>query len=184
MNIRRDTWAKVRDRATLATGLVIGAAGLAVTFALAAPAMAAPCPAGSSCASATVTVNQGISFAFTSATSFNLTPGVLAHSAVAFSVSTNDPAGYSVTIAAPDPATASGQSFPATDLAYETFDGNGADAPGSSGQQTLTNTAALILSKTQPVQNDAFHQDWLATLPANVAPGAYSSQISYVATGR
>jgi hypothetical protein len=165
----------------LAAGL-LGAAAIAAVSA--APAMAAGCPAGSSCADATVHINQVISFAFTSGTTFSLDPaGVVSHGALAFTVTTNDAAGYTVSLAGTDPATAAGASFPATSLSYSTFQGGG--QVGSTNG--LTNAAATFQTLTHPSSpnGDQYTQDWAASsVPGNTPPGDYASTLTFVATGR
>ena len=161
-------------------------AGAVMAAEAAAPAASGPVQAvlmdnPTSSANATVTVTQSINFAFTSSPSFALAPGQLSHSAVAFQISTNDSHGFALDMSAPDPQTGGGLSFPAHDLAYASFQGG---SEVDSGTQQLSNTAALAFSQSGSTNGTDFTQDWTANLPANTAPGAYVTQITYTAIGQ
>lgn len=161
--------------AIVAAGVALG--GLAV----AGPAKADTCPAGSSCQSATVHVLVGITFAFTGGASFNLSPNVTSPSAVRFNVQTNNPHGYSISLSGTDPTTVGGSNFPASQLSYDTLSG-GADVGTPGGTVSLSNTVARFFNSTQPTAGTDFAQDWTANVSANQAPGDYLSTLSYVAS--
>jgi hypothetical protein len=170
---------RIRFGTCAAGGILAAIAVTSGTAYMVPAASAATCPAGSSCADATVTVNQTISFAFTSPTSFSLdTVGTVNHSALAFTVTTNDAHGYNLTLAGTDPATAGGSSFPAGDLQFDTWTG-GADT----GFASLANTAARFENVTGATGGTGYTQDWKAAVPGNQAPGSYDSTLTFVATG-
>jgi len=166
-----------RKLATRAAALaLIGGAGAAALGA-AGPAFA-DTPASSS-GTATITVNTNISFAFDTSPSFSLVPGQNAPAAVKFTIATNAQHGFSLAMSAPDPSTGNA-SFPASDLSYQTNQVGGGEL--DQGRQTLSNTPVLTFNTTNPTGGFHVSQDWLATLAPTVAPGAYSTNILYVAT--
>jgi hypothetical protein len=166
---------------TCAAGGILAAIAVTSGTAYMVPAASAATMDGnpSSTAQATVTVAQSISFAFNGPTSFTLAPGVTDNNAVSFTVSTNDSHGYSLSLAAPD-LTAGGATIPATDLSYTTFSGG---SEVDQGAATLTNAAGVFYSATLATGGTGFNQNWLATVPANQAPGAYQTTLTYVAVG-
>lgn len=161
------------------TRLAVLAGASALAAGLAAPAAFADTP--SSSATATVTVAQSISFAFTSPPSFTLQPGVTDASAISFSIATNDSRGFSLTLSAPDLTLNGGaSSIPATSLSYITKSGgNEVDQ----GAQQLTNTAAQVISTNVATAGTGYSQDWTANVSPSQAPGNYSTTLTYVATG-
>jgi hypothetical protein len=177
-------WARIRGArvriGTCAAGGILAAIAVTSGTAYMTPAaFAADCPAGSSCATANVTVTQTISFAFTSATAFSLdTVGTISHNALTFNIITNDPGGYQVTLAGTDPSTSAGASFPASDLQYDTWQ-SGADT----GFSALANSPAVFEHVTSPTGGTPYAQDWKAAVPGNQAPGTYASTLTFIATG-
>jgi hypothetical protein len=170
---------RVRFGTCMAGGILAAIAVTSGSAYMVPAAEAATCPAGSSCADANVTVNQTISFAFTSATSFALDPaGVVNHSALAFTITTNDSHGYHVTLAAPD-LTTGNATIPATDLSYSTY--TGGSQVGNTNQ--LSNTAADFLDDTHSTGGTGYTQDWAANVPGNTSPGVYQTTLTFVATG-
>lgn len=166
-----------RTRAFARLAVLAGAGALAAG--LAAPAAFADSPSTS--AQASVTVAQSISFAFTSPASFTLTPGQTQAGALAFTVSTNDHLGATITLAAPDLTLGGGAaSIPAGDLSYISKQGG---SEVDQGPQALTNAAAQVLSFAHATDGTGYTQDWTATVPASTPPGSYSTTLTFVATG-
>ena len=174
-----------RKIARRAAALALAGGAGAVALGAAAPAFAATGSGPSSSASATVHVVQSITISLTTAPSFSLAPNQISRGALGFNVATNDGHGYTVTIQADhDPQTAQGQSaFQSSALTYNTLIG-GAQAAGTQNQQQLTNTPSTVLATTTASggSGDTYSQDWTANLPANVAPGDYSSNLTLVAS--
>ena len=133
---------------------------------------------------ASVTVPSSLTFTFTSGTSFSLAPGVTSPAAVAWTVATNDPHGYSVVQSAPDLTGPSG-TLPAGDLSEVLhFDVTGpGGSTGVNPSVLLTNAPASAGGYTTATAGDTYAEDWLATLPGNTVPGTYSTTISYLAVG-
>lgn len=182
MHLRnRVTWARVRDGMVLRGALALAAAVLGGLVLSTGVAKADPCPAGSSCQSAQITIPVGIVFSFTSSTTFTLQPNIKSASAVRFNLQTNAPHGYHITLAGTDPTTAGGANFPATQLSYDTLQG-GAEANTSGAPNQLTNAAATFVNSTQPTASTDFTQDWTANVSPNQSPGNYLSTVSYVAS--
>jgi hypothetical protein len=160
----------------LLAGSVIAAAALA--------ASTAPAWADGGPVTATVAVPSTLTFAFTSATSFSVAPGATAPAAVAFTVTTNNPAGYAVSQSAPD-LVAGANSLPAGELSFAlhftNHDGTGVNPPAA-----LTNLAATFANEHTPSMNagDTYAQDWSAAALSGATPGGnYATTITYVAAG-
>lgn len=147
-------------------------------------ASTAPAWADGGPVTATVAVPSTLTFSFTSATSFTVAPGATSTGAVAFTIVTNNPAGYDVFQSAPD-LTAGANSLPATDLSFvlHYHNSNGTDVTPAA---QLTNTQARFIHQVTPSMGggDTYAQDWTAaTLPGNTPGGNYSTVITYIAAG-
>ena len=168
-----------RKFATRAAALaILGGTGAAVLGA-AGPAFADTPPASGT---ATVTVNQILTFGFNGGASFTLAPGVTSPHAISFYVQSNSYKGYSVSIQAPDLTGSGATTIPADDLSYQT-NLNGSQIAG--GALQLGHTAGVFSSVAHAPgspSGDQYTQDWTASIPSNTPPDAYSTQITYVAT--
>jgi hypothetical protein len=160
------------------------AAGIGAFALSAGPAFAATGPS----AQATITVNQAVSIAITSPSSFSLTPGVMANGILTFLVNSNDNAGYTVSVNdTGDPMTPGGTTFPSADLTYST----GAQGGGQVDQCTgngcaLTTGPVLDFTHTgmSGGSGDNFSMSWLASLSSNVLPGSYSTDVVLTVAGK
>ena len=105
----------------------IAAAALAASILPATGALAQGGPVN-----ATIAIPSTLTFTFTSATSFTVAPGATDMGAVAFTVATNDGAGYTISQSAPDLSNGSGGTLPAGDLSYvlHATNAGGAGQPG------------------------------------------------------
>jgi hypothetical protein len=100
--------------------------------------------------------------------------------AEAYTAATNDPAGYTLTVAPSGSAlvSAGGGSIPNTDLTVtETAAGPGSQTfgPGSG--------AILTLAQTSAASSDSYAENWALAIPGTAAASSYSESFVYLVLG-
>jgi hypothetical protein len=128
----------------------------------------------------TANVNQTISMTGPPATlSLAGDPGTNATGNIAYSVTTNDTAGYNVTVSPGSTNLANGTNLIANSaMGYVP---NGGTQLNFSGATPLT-----VVSKSAPSAGggDSFNDTFKLAIPGNAAAGAYNETFTYLATGK
>lgn len=160
---------------------VLGAGALASVLG-AGIASAGTAPTGGTVA-ATVSVTETISFAFTSAQSFTLDNGITAPAAVAWTVATNDAAGFTQSESAPNLGDGNGHTLAAGQLTEVLHSSTADHGVSTDGAAALTTTPATLRGDGIVTAGDTFSQDWSAAIPSTQASGNYSTTITYTVAG-
>jgi hypothetical protein len=165
----------MRNRTLPIAAGIVALAGLGAAALGSSPAFAAGSPVA-----ITATVNQTISMTGPPATlALSGNPGTTATGNVAYTVTTNDASGYTVTVT---PSAAyfanGGNSIPNSAMGY---------VPNGGSQINFSNSTpitAVNKSTVSGASGDAYTDTFSLAIPANAAAGAYTESFTYLAVAK
>jgi hypothetical protein len=153
---------------------LVGGISLAAIAGAALPAFASGTPV-----SMTANVGQSVSLSGLSTIAFGSgVPGQTLTYAETYAVATNDPAGFTVTVQDTGGANA---------LTQSGGSGSISDSHVTVQDSDTTQPLVVLSGSPQPVYANGLTQsltdNWSLTIPANQAPGAYATTVTYSVTG-